>query len=47
MTKPSHVTGNKKDSAKELLMKMKEIKAHYNGQASKNNASKNVVNKIS
>lgn len=37
----------KKDNAKELLLKMKEIKAHYNNQANRNSAaSKNIVNKI-
>jgi hypothetical protein len=47
LTKPG-VGGAKRDSAKELLLKMKEIKAHYSNQAGKNNqASKNVVNKIS
>lgn len=37
---------NKKDSAKEMLMKMKEIKAHYNNQTNKNTNSKNFANKI-
>ena len=48
LNKPTVQTGMKKDSAKELLMKMKEIKAHYNSQATKNvGSSKNIVNKIS
>ena len=37
---------NKKDSAKEMLLKMKEIKAHYNNQTNKNVNSKNFANKI-
>jgi hypothetical protein len=46
LTKPG-MGGMKKDSAKELLLKMKEIKAHYNGQAKNNTTSKNIVAKIS
>jgi hypothetical protein len=37
---------NKKDSAKEMLMKMKEIKAHYNNQTNKNTNNKNFASKI-
>ena len=37
---------NKKDSAKEKLLKMKEIKAHYNNQTNKNVNSKKFANKI-
>ena len=47
--KPSSLSKQpmKKDNAKELLLKMKEIKAHYNNQANRNSAaSKNIVNKI-
>lgn len=49
LNKPGGMGGAmKKDSAKELLMKMKEIKAHYNNQGRTNNVSnKNVVSKIS
>lgn len=39
--------GVKKDSAKELLLKMKEIKAHYNSQAKNSGTGKNTVSKIS
>ncbi len=37
---------NKKDSAKQMLLKMKEIKAHYNNQTNKNVNIKNFANKI-
>lgn len=47
MTKPGVTAGGKKDNAKDLLLKMKEIKAHYNSQANRGNASKPSVNKIS
>ena len=40
--------GAKKGDAKDLLNKMKEIKAHYNSQSKQNpGSSKNIVNKIS
>jgi len=40
-------SSNKKDSAKEMLLKMKEIKAHYNKQTTTTNPNtKNFASKI-
>ena len=45
-TKDPSGSSVKKDSAKEMLQKMKEIKAQYNNRSKNTETSKNIENKI-